>query len=519
MFPLIILILFTYIVADHAVFVTHQAYAPFIFTDPSAAHVVSALRILNGQTPLFYYHPGCAYYTLLSLCLLPLKSYVWHKHIDLFEFVYLHKEFVLLYLQFFTLFLSLSGLYYLNLAAVNMTKQKWSGLLVILLFLASQGEYHARLWAVGADGYLIFISGIVLFLFSRYVSSDGENTSKRKYLYPSFLLAGLGLAGKVSLLPLGIFLFFFLSYEIKKNRIPLSGKLKEFFLCAACIMAGFLSGVMVMGPQILNFFNFVYVSATHQGPYEHGGPGLNIAMTAQNISGIILHNGSFILLLVVLQIHLFYKKAGSKDPLDPVGKYAMIFFLVLASAFIYLGILIVKPLAIRYNIVTAVLISFALSMALDVLAGHKKIAVILILTTALAGACYQRLFAYQRLLLNTEQADQDMENLIKKHHIDIHKDIILFDSGSIKNKNIYFLYGNMFAGDAFKEVLLKYQPNIFILSKHKDTIYGYTGWHPIRKDWQFAIISKHQALKYPYEKRLRARVLDIQGNSYLLTPQ
>ena len=503
MFRLLVFIFFASVFADHVVLALHHYYIPFIFTKPSAAYLTSALRILNGQAPLYYDHPDSAYYSLLAFSLLPLKWYVWQKNFDLIEFVYWHKEMILLYLQFFTLLLSLSGLFCLYRAVVNTTKQEWAGLLALLL----ASECYASLWSLTSAGYLIFISGVILYLFSKHTWTDGGAEKKDKCLYLSFLALGLGFAGKVTLLPIGIFLFLALLWEIKEQPGALTWRLEKFIKCIACAAAGFFIGILPLGSRINSFFKLIYFYAVH----KHG---LDLPMITHNISLTISHDGFVILLLLILQIRLLYA-AKSKNAEATAPQKAILFSSALLASVIYL-MLIIKPLTPRYQIVTLVLVSYVVCMALSSLYKHNKIVIALLLSAAFLGFCHERL-SLQKFIEKSLQANKDMDNLLTKYHADIHKDMILFDVE--KDENIYFLYGNMYVDHMYQRLLTQYQPNILFLEKYQNLTYGPKGWDPNPGQWQFAIISKRLGKRFDHTKWLNARMAGAQGDYYLLVPK
>ena len=510
-FIIILLAIFIFITIDHSVLVARYPYMPFIAGDPAAAYLTSAIYILEGHAPFYYQHPGSAYYVLLALGLVPFKLYSAINHSDFVEFVYLHKEIILIYLQFFTLFFSLAGLFLLNRATVNITKKEWTGFFVVLLFLSFKGEYQQKLWIVSAEGYLIFISGVTLFFFSRYIM----NTQKERYLYLCFLSLGLGFAGKLTILPLGIFLFLFLIYGISKTGYPPLLKLKRFIKFSAMAVLGFILGTAILGDRMGKCFTFIFRTLTHTGQYGKGEIGFDATAYMQNILEVFKRHGFFIIIFIVSQILLFnYARLKNKN--EGAKQAVAIGLFSLAAFVIHIVLQCVEPYGGRYLIVTLILAAFSLSISLQVLLRDKRIFIVLGIFIVIVGSCLQWRFAWHNSLRDIKGA-RDMDRLIERHKIDLHTDTVIFNKGIVKNKNIYFNYADLYSFGMYNKVLYKYQPTILLydIDTNKVTRYDrktYAG------KWDYAIIDKEIVKQFNALQTPEAEIIDAQGAYYLLVP-
>jgi energy-converting hydrogenase Eha subunit C len=509
---LVLLAIFAFIVIDHAVLVVHNPCVPFIGTDPSAPFLTSAIYILEWQRPFVYTQPGSAYYILLALGLIPFKLYSLINKINFVDFVYLHKEVILTYLQFFTLLFSLTGLYLLSRAVVNLTKKEWTGFFAVLLFLSLDGNHYKSLWLVSAEGYLIFISGVTLFLFSKYAL----NKQEVKYLYLSFLSLGLGLAGKTSMFVLAIFLFSFVFYELQGIRDSSALKIKQIAKFIGTTMLGFIMGTVVLGNRLMDYFAFIYASGIHSGQYESGRMGISLARYCNNIVNLFNTKGFFIALFIFTQILLF-KSAKSKKISLAAKQLINIGMCALLASGVYLPICNIEALNERYVIVVLLLLSFSFSAEIQILLKNKRALIMLCVIIAAFGAFLQWMSIYKGTLWYI-RVNNDMDRLIDRHNIDLRNDTVIFDCHVlIKNKNIYFLYANDHSFGMYNNVLYRYQPTILLYYMDSKRLARYDK-KSYEGKWNYAIIGKEITKRYNTLNLLNAKIIDEEGNYYLMTP-
>jgi hypothetical protein len=508
---LVILAIFAFIVIDHAILVAHNPCVPFRGTDPSAPYLTSAIYILEGHMPYVYQHPGSVYYILLALGLVPFKLYSWINEINFIEFVYLHKEIILIYLQFFTLLLSLTGLYLLSRAVVNLTKKEWTGFFAVLLFLCFDKHYD-MLWLVAAEGYIIFISGVTLFLFSKYVL----NKQEVKYLYLSFLSLGLGLAGKTSMFALAIFLFSFVFYEVQRISDSETLKIKQIAKFVGISVLGFILGTAVLGSRLKHYFTFIYAAGIHGSSYESGRIGIDLVSYSNNIVGLFKTHGFFVALFIATQFLLF-NSAKSQKVSAAAKQLINIGMCALVASGVYLAICNIESLNSRYIIVVFFLLSFSFSAEIQILLKDRKALIMLCVIITAFGAFSQRMSSYKRNL-NYIRVNNDMDQLIEKYKIDLRNDIVIFDCDVlVKNKNIYFLYANDFSFGMYDNVLYRYQPTILIYYMWSNRLVRYDR-KTYEGKWRYAIIKKTNMKQYDVLNLLNAKIIGEEGKYYLIAP-
>ena len=114
-----------------------------------------------------------------------------------------------------------------------------------------------------------------------------------------------------------------------------------------------------------------------------------------------------------------------------------------------------------------------------------------------------------------------MQQLMIKHKINPQSDIIIFDKWSVmQNENVFFMYGDLKGSGIYNRILCKYQPNILFYDMQAAT--------PMVKDcnkrlyrglWNYALIAKEVEDRFHATKVLNARIIDWQGQFYLMVPR
>ena len=116
------------------------------------------------------------------------------------------------------------------------------------------------------------------------------------------------------------------------------------------------------------------------------------------------------------------------------------------------------------------------------------------------------------------RVNNDMDRLIDRHDIDLRNDTVIFDCHVlIKNKNIYFLYANDYSFGMYNNVLYRYQPTILLYYMDSKRLARYDK-KSYEGKWNYAIIGKEITKRYNTLNLLNAKIIDEEGNYYLMTP-
>jgi hypothetical protein len=208
----------------------------------------------------------------------------------------------------------------------------------------------ATLTRVNAESLLLVILLIdVALLLWPYYGSEDPNSNK--YVILSSLLSALGIATKITLIPIGILFFFLISNNTKK-----------IYFCLLTILFFTLISLPALFESYY-FFDFIYRLLTKSGHYGSGESNIvNVNLLIQNLKHIFINEAIFSLSLIITIALLAYTIIN-KIKAFHLHQYLTGFSLV---TFIYLFIL-GKHYVARYTIPLLVVVFSLLPIWIEAL--------------------------------------------------------------------------------------------------------------------------------------------------------
>jgi hypothetical protein len=462
----------------------HYPRTAFLNICPSSVWIANAVEILQEGRGFYKRDPGVSYYLFLAAALVPLKLATFFSGIDLTEFLYVHFAPVITYLQFMTMAAALTGLYLASRAAVRVTGREWIGPVSVLGFLAISPINYRWITAINTEGFLICISGLILFLFARYVTRRED----RRGIYPCFFLAGVGFAAKATIAPIVLFLFLFLLFECRERRIPAKECAGRVAKGACAALLGFIIPASVLGRDIFHYFGFLFRIATHSGTLAGSPAGFNTRFFFRNIHTLFVEH-SFLLIAAALVILVRFVYRGT-DKRDTVHRRETGIALVGVVSLIVFAVLVAEDLRPRYLIAGFVLEVFTMSLLVSALVPAKRrLAPVLFLLALLlsvrALGTYREHLAWRRDVM---QEERDTVSLIEAGRLDQKRDRIVY-TYCVQTKESFFMKGNAFSHFIYAGIIGKYQPNFFRYKKKRIRTNRNKTY---RGSWDYALILKRE---------------------------
>lgn len=438
-------------------------YSAFINTDPAADYMSSAVELIENGRAYYSDHPGCPYYIAIAAALTPVKVYSLLHGYAFTELIYTHIEALLIYIQFLTMAVSLTGLYLTAKSIVILTGFWPAALAGILLFFNFDIENLRRSFFVTPEGFILFLSGIVLYNFTRYLNA----ADNRRPLYIALFILGIGFATKITIFPLGLFICisYFLETKAAENVYKALAKL---LYASGIAAAGFIAGIAVLGKRAGLFFNHIYEYMLFSEWRGFGEPGINIDKYFFNLTRFYSENVCIYIAIIIL-LCLIIVKVNKRSADD--NRLIRICAAGLAS-FIMFSFIAVKVtdynMVKRYMIIGNLVVSFITGILLSLNLKSSDIFKQSIRGLLIAvGLCYMLI-----LQLNNKentlqiQAQKDVENVLKKIPVnDASSNVVLCTYRNYGlGRELFFLRGMFCSFNVYDEVYRKHLSKYLFLA-------------------------------------------------------
>ncbi len=276
--------------------------------DPNYVYLLNALAICNGKDVGYTDHPGTTVIQTGAVAVAALNAVSNPENKPLAQHVLTDPHKFVMGIRNVLLFLNAIGLILLGWLAFKKTGSVWIALLLqASVFITANTLDHV--WTkISPEPFLFFLTNIYTIAILFYYYKKKKNSWK--YVVVFSLLAGAGLATKVTFLPL-IVLPFVVIRSVKKKFLYLAGIIPSFVLFTIPIIS-----------EYENMYYWLRDLTTHSGIYGHGEKGFidfntyfpNIIRIIENnlIFAVVLFTG-FLIVLPRIILSMAGKKALSLE--------------------------------------------------------------------------------------------------------------------------------------------------------------------------------------------------------------
>jgi hypothetical protein len=315
-------------------------------SDPDYAYLLNSLNINQLKTPGHTDHPGTTIQVLGSIVIqitYLIQSWVNFDKLNIVEAVLKNPEFYLLTINTILLILITTILFFLGLIAFSFSQNiAFSLLLQLAPFLWTPLIQSTR---VNPEPLLFLLTQFFVILLLFYLYSDVEKSPKFPLI--TGIVIGLGLATKVTFLPLGLVI------------LLLPGWRQKGILLITSIITLFLATLPILSeyPRVVIWLTSI---ATHTSRYGRGDPGLVDLSTLPTTFWDLFGQDKIFFYLIGLSTLIFFittfwfiwyrlKKANLQNSLNPsiFNKSYWLFSCILLIILVQL-LLTLKHPAIHY---------------------------------------------------------------------------------------------------------------------------------------------------------------------------
>ncbi len=308
------------------------AHGPFFLaknSDPEYQYLLNALLITQGDAPTHIDHPGTTLQVFIAL-VLEFRFFVFNEnmsHVLLDPELYLDVVYYLL----MTIFVAV------NICTGFLIRRLGLSFLWLLLIQATplmSITILQSLSRVRPEFLLIILTQLFVVVVLYWVC---EKVNKIYHLLYFSLMAGFGVATKVTFLPLIIIPFFFFDGRFKIYYVLLAGLF--FFTCILPIL-----------PNVNAFFEWIYNIALHSGGYGSGAPNfISFSFAKWAIKNIIFNEPVYVFFLTFYLLSIFYLfKKSKKGFMEFFTSANVLFATVTLLAIVVNLILVIKHYGPHY---------------------------------------------------------------------------------------------------------------------------------------------------------------------------
>lgn len=283
-------------------------------TDPESAYLLNGLNIAMGRTVGHYDNPGTTVQMYCAAVVSVTHLLRFSEH-NLQTDVLLHSELYIEILRKSLIVLNSLLLLLLGIFAFTLLHNFWAGLLLQVTPFLSITLIEELSTKVAPEPLLFAAIAVFIMLLLSFYKSD--NPEKRKYPLLFGLLAGFGLATKMTFLPVLIIPF-----------IILNGKRHKWIYVAAIIPSFVLftlpalTGYMHMANWFLNL-------GTHTGQYGQGTSGIiDFDVYLSSLKLIATNNKALVAVMILAALALLFYIVFARK--QEQKKYSKEFYILLA---------------------------------------------------------------------------------------------------------------------------------------------------------------------------------------------
>ena len=252
-------------------------------TDPESAYLLNGMNIAMGKSVGHYDNPGTTV-QIYSAVMLKATHFFRFSGLDLQTDVLTHSEYYIEILRKGLIFINACAILILGLFAVSLLKNSWAGLVLQLAPFLSVTLMEECFTKIAPEQLLFTTVAILIILLLKFYTSSSPGKLKFSLLFG--LLAGFGLATKMTYLPLLIIPFVVLQGQ-KNKWVYVASILPSFILFTLPAVKGY--------PQMAYWFLNL---GTHTGTYGQGASG--ILDPATYIRSILEIAGNNVAMLLVM---------------------------------------------------------------------------------------------------------------------------------------------------------------------------------------------------------------------------
>jgi hypothetical protein len=289
-------------------------------TDPESAYLLNGINIGMGRAVGHFDNPGTTV-QIYSAVVLRLTHALRNTQEDFQTDVLLHSEYYIEVLRYGLIFINAIMILLLGLVTLSLLGNLWAALVIQLAPFLSVTLMEELFTKVAPEQFLFTAIAFMIILLLKLYKSD--DPGKIKYPLAFGLLAGFGLATKMTFLPVLIIPFIVL--KGKRNKwIYLISIIPSFVLFTSPAISGY--------PHMAKWFLNM---GTHTGTYGQGNAGIiDPKVYFNSLISIVSNNkeliAGMIIALFALLITLFRRR--NRKVIEPNMEFYMLLAVLVAQA-------------------------------------------------------------------------------------------------------------------------------------------------------------------------------------------
>ena len=260
--------------------------------DPESAYLMNGMNIAMGKAVGHYDNPGTTV-QIYSAVIITVTHFLRFSDFDLQTDVLLHSEYFIEVLRKSLIVLNACIMFLLGLVTLSLLRNFWAGLLLQVAPFLSVTLMEELFTKVAPEPFLFASVSILIMLLLKYYTSQDQEKNKYPLLFG--LLAGFGLATKMTFLPLLIIPLIVLVEKRSKWIYTISVIPSFVFFTLPAV-----TGYMHMAKWFLNM-------GTHTGTYGQGKAGIiDPSVYLSSLASIIINNKELTAVTILAVIALIY---------------------------------------------------------------------------------------------------------------------------------------------------------------------------------------------------------------------